>query len=183
MNESFEHMNVEDTEKVLAFILKEILAAKARFDREEIGKVLERFLGRDYPYPLFKRLVLFVASREWDKYKEYFFKVIDLEEIAPFEDKDYEAELSVLLKENIGKFNPDEKAIIRKIIETGPEWLHPENPDEYKAHWKHKWLYLLKDDPLFKLFYEEQKKLTGIEKEEFGYGTKFRTSGVLARHP
>lgn len=183
LSEPFEHMNIKDTEKILTFILKEILAAKARSNKEETGKVLEKFLSRDYPYPLFKRLVLFGASREWDKYKKYFFKAIDLEEIRIFEEPDYEAELSVLLKENIGKFKADEKEIVRKIIETGPEWLHPENPEKYKAHWKQKWLYLLKDDPFFAPFYEEQKKLTGIDKEEFSYGTKFRTSEGFGPSP
>ena len=183
LSEPFEHMNIKDTEKILTFILKEILAAKAQSNKEETGKVLEKFLSRDYPYPLFKRLVLFGASREWDKYKEYFFKASDLEEIKIFEELDYEAELSVLLKENIGKFNPDEKEIVRKIIETGPDWLHPENPEKYKAHWKQKWLYLLKDDPFFAPPYEEQKKLTGIDKEEFSYGTKFRTSEGFGPSP
>src|SRR4030042_6291652 len=130
LNESFKHMNIEDTEKVLTFILKEILAAKARFDKVETGKVLENFLGRDYPYPLFKRLVLFITAIEWDKYREYFLKTIDLEEIRIFEESDYKAELSVLIKENFGKFSPDEKGIINKIIETGPEWFHPENPEK-----------------------------------------------------
>ena len=183
LNESFEHMNIEDTEKVLTFILKEILGAKAKFNKEETGKVLDKFLSKEYPYPLFKRIVLFVASREWDKYKEYFFKAMDLEEIRIFEESDYESELSVLLQENIGKFNLDEKAIIRTIIETGPEWLNPENPEKYKIYWKHKWLYLLKDDPLLKPLYEEQKKLTGIEKEEFSYGTKFKTSEGFGPSP
>ena len=176
LNESLDHMHIEDTEKLLAFILKEILSSKARSDNEEIGKVLERFMGKDYPYPLFKRLVLFVAAIEWDKYKGYFFKVIALEDIEVFEETDYEAELSFLLKENVSRFDRDEKAKLRTIIETGPEWVHPENPGGYKAYWKQKWFYLLKEDPLFTPLYEEQKKLTGIDKEEFSYGTKFRIS-------
>jgi len=183
LSEPFEHMNIKDTEKILTFILKEILAAKAQSNKEETGKVLEKFLSGDYPYPLFKRLVLFIASRDWDKYKEYFFETIDLEEIRVFEESDYEAELSVLLKENIGKFNPDEKEIVRKIIETGPDWLHPENPEKYKAHRKQKWLYLLKDDPFFAPLFEEQKKLTGIDEEEFSYGTKFGTSEGFGPSP
>jgi hypothetical protein len=176
LSDTIEHINFEDTEKVLTLILKEILAAKARANRDETIKVLKKFLSGNYPYPLFKRLVLFVASRDWDKYKEYFFKTIDLEEISVFEESDYEAEISVLIKENFHKFSPDEKGIIKKIIETGPEWFHPENPEKYKAYWRQKWLYLLKEDPFFTSLYEEQKKLTDIEKEEFSYGSKFRTS-------
>jgi hypothetical protein len=176
LSDTIEHINFEDTEKVLTFILKEILAAKARANRDETIKVLKKFMSGDYPYPLFKRLVIFVASRDWDKYKEYFFKTIDLEEIRVFEESDYEAELSVLIKDNFHKFGPDEKGIIKKIIETGPEWFHPENPEKYKAYWRQKWLYLLKEDTFFASLYEEQKKLTNIEKEEFSYGAKFRTS-------
>lgn len=178
-----EHMDVEETDKVLTFILREILAAKARADRDETIKVLERFLSGDYPYPLFKRLVLFVASRDWDKYREYFFKTIDLEEIRVFEESDYEAELSVLIKENFHKFSSDEKRIIKNIIETGPEWFPPENPEEYKTYWRQKRLYLLKDDPFFTSLYEEQKKLTKIKKEEFSYGTKIKTSVGFGASP
>ncbi len=183
LNESFKHMNIEDTEKVLTFILKEILAAKARFDKVETGKVLENFLGRDYPYPLFKRLVLFITAIEWDKYREYFLKTIDLEEIRIFEESDYKAELSVLIKENFGKFSPDEKGIINKIIETGPEWFHPENPEKYKAYWKQQWLFLLKGDSMFTSLYEEQKKVTGIDKEDFSYKTEFKTSEGFGPSP
>lgn len=183
LNEPFEHMNIEDTEKVLTFILKEILAEKARADKEETGKVLEKFLGRDYPYPLFKRLVLFVAGREWDRYKEYFFKTIELEEIRVFEGSDYKAELSVLLRDNFVKFSSDEKRIIEKIIKAGPEWVHPENPEKYKAYWKQQWYYLLKDDPFFTPLYEEQKKVTGIDKEDFSYKTEFKTSEGFGPSP
>lgn len=183
LNESFEHMNIEDTEKVLTFILKEILAAKARFDKEGTERILEKFLSRKYPSPLFKRLVLFVAGREWDRYKEYFFKTIKLEEVRVFEGSDYKAEISVLLRDNFGKFSSDEKGIIKKIIETGPEWFHPENPEKYKAYWKQQWYYLLKDDPFFTPLYEEQKKVTGIDKEDFSYKTEFKTSEGFGPSP
>jgi len=183
LGDTTEHINFEGTEEILTFILKEILAAKARANKVETSEVLDKFLTRDFPYPLFKRFVLFVASRDWVKYKEYFFKAIDLEESRVFEESDYQAELSVLLRDNCDIFSAGEKRIIKTIIETGPEWLHPENPEKYKAHWKQKWLYLLKDDPFFAPFYEKQKKLTGIDKEDFSYGTKFRTSEGFGPSP
>ena len=176
-------IHIEDTEKILIYILKEILAVKARLDREETGRILEKFLSRDYPYPFFKRLVLFVAAREWDKYKEYFFKIVNLEEIRCFEESDYATELSILIKNNFSKFSSDEKEIIKNIIETGPQRLHDENSEKDKARWKQKWLSLMKDDPLFAPLFEEQKKLTGIDKEKFSFGTEFKVSKGLGSSP
>lgn len=182
-NASPDNIRIDDTEKILIYILKEILAVKAQHNREETSKVLDKFLSRKYPYPLFKRLVLFVAGREWDKYKEYFFKVIDLEEIRCFEESDYATELSILLKNNFRKFSSDEKEIIKNIIVTGPELLPPENPEKNKAYWKQKWLSLMKDDPLFASLYEEQKKATGIEEEKFTFGAEFKTSEGFGPSP
>jgi hypothetical protein len=127
--------------------------------------------------------VLFVSGREWDKYKEYFFKVINLEEIRCFEEADYAKELRILLKDNLGKFNADEKEILKRIIEEGPQHLPSENRDEYKSYWKQKWLFLLKSDPLFDPLYEEQRKLTSIEKEQFNYGYEFKTSEGFGGSP
>ncbi|MBM4065713.1 MAG: toll/interleukin-1 receptor domain-containing protein [Planctomycetes bacterium] len=176
LSASPDQIHINDTKKILIYILKEILAVKAQYDRAESSKVLDKFLSREYPYPFFKRLVLFVAAREWDKYKEYFFKVINMEEVRCFEESDYAKELSILIKDNFSKFNPDEKEIIKKIIEAGPQLLPDENPEKYTAYWKQKWLSLMKDDPLFVPIFGEQKKVTGIEKERFNFGTEFRTS-------
>lgn len=174
---------IDDTEKILIYILKEILAVKAQHDKDETSKILDKLLSADYPYPFFKRLVLFVVDREWDKYKEYFFKMIDLEEIRCFEDSDYTVELSILLKNNFNKLSFDEKEILKKIIEAGPEQLPDENPEEYAAYWKLKWVSLMKDDPLFAPLFEEQKKLTGIEKEEFSFGTEMKMSSGFGSSP
>jgi len=174
---------IDDTEKILIYILKEILAVKARLDSAETGRILEKFLSRDYPYPFFKRLVLFVAGREWDKYKEYFFKIVNLEEIRCFEESDYATELSMLLKDNFSKFSSDEKEIIKNIIETSPQRLPDENPEKYKAYWKQKWLSLMKDDPRFAQFFEEQKKLTGINEEKFSFGPEFKISNGFGTSP
>lgn len=183
LNASPDNIHIDDTEKILIYILKEILAVKAQHDRDKTNKILDKFLSNEYPYPFFKRLVLFIAGREWDKYKEYFFKIIDLEEIRCFEDSDYAVELSILLKNDFSKFNSDEKEIIKKIIEAGPQQLPDENPEKYTAYWKQKWGSLVKDDPLFAPLFEEQKKLTGIEKEKFSFGTEFETSSGFGPSP
>lgn len=159
-----------DTEGLLTCILKELLSAKSHYDSEGTGKLLRQFLSNEYPYPLFKRLVLFLASLEWDQYKEHFLQLIQSEEMHCFDDLYYETELSDLLKVNFNKFGSDVKAIIKKIILEGPQFVSPENPEpeKYKAYWKQKWLFLLKDEPDFARLYEEQKGITGIEKIDWG---------------
>lgn len=168
LSASTDENHIYDTEGLLTYILKEILSAKARFDSAGTKEILEKFLSDEYPYPLFKRFVLLVASREWDKYKEYFFRIVKLEEIRCFEGLYYEAELTALLKTNFNKFSDDEKEIVKNIILAGPGCISPEHPEpeQYKAYWKQWWFYLLKDDPNFAKLYEEQREITGTDIEE-----------------
>lgn len=179
---SFDDIHIDD-EKILLYILKEILSRKAGQDVDGTSKLLDKFLSEEYPYPFFKRLVLFVAGREWDKYKEYFFRLLSLEELRCFEQSDYTRELSILLKNNFSKFTADEKDTIRKIVEAGPQYLPEENPEKYKAYWKQKWLSLMKSDPVFAPLFEEQQKLTGIEKEEFDFGSEVKVSHGFGQSP
>ena len=176
LTDTIRHMSFDNAERVLTLILKEILSSKARTNRYETSKILDKFLSRNYPYPLFKRLVLSIVSKDWNEYKEYFFKTIDLEEIRVFEGSDYQTELSVLLKDNFNKFNGDEKRIIKIIIEKGPESVSPKDPEGYKAYWKQKWLSLLKDDPEFAPLFEEQRKITDLDKDKFTFGVEFKVS-------
>lgn len=180
---SSDDIRVDDTIKILIYILTGILTVKAHQDKEETGKALDNFLSRNYPYPFFKRLVLYVAGKEWDKYKEYFFKLIKLEEIRCFEESDYAKGLRILLKDNFDKFNADEKEIIKRIIDEGPHHLPSENPEEFKAYWKQKWLSLVKNDPLFAPLYEEQSKLTGVKQDKFSFGPEFKTSEGFGTSP
>lgn len=165
----------DDAKGLLTYILKEILSEKAHFDREGTREVLEKFLNHEYHYPLFKRLAIFIASTEWEKYKEYFFRLVDLEDLRCFEYPDYKAELAILIENNFNKFTMNEKAIIKEIITNGPQILPHENPERYTAYWKLKWLSLLKDDPEFVALYEEQKGITGIDREKFSFGTEVKT--------
>lgn len=179
---SLDDIHIDD-EKILLYILKEILSRKAGQDTDGTGKLLGKFLSKEYPYPFFKRLVLFVVGREWDKYKEYFFNLLNLEELRCFEDSDYARELSILLKGNFSKFTADEKDIIRKIIEAGPQYLPEENPEKYTAYWKQKWFSLMKSDPVFAHLFEEQQNLTGIEKEKFDFGSEVKVSDGFGQSP
>lgn len=179
---SLDDIHIDD-EKILLYVLKETLSRKAPHDIDGTSKLLEKFLSKEYPYPFFKRLVLFVAGREWDKYKEYFFKLLGLEEVRLFEESDYARELSILLKDNFSKFTTDEKDVIKKIIEAGPQYLPEQNPEKHSAYWKQKWFSIMKSDPVFATLFEEQQKLTGIEKEKFEFGSEVKVSRGFGESP
>jgi hypothetical protein len=175
---------LNDAERALIYILRGILLSKSRPDKEMAKIILNKFLSREYPYPIFKRLVLFIVGKEWEGYKEYFFRMIDeSEEIKYFEKSDYATELQFLLKDNMSKSTPAEKEVIKKLIIAGPKEIPSDDPEKYVGYWKQKWLSLLKDDPEFAALFEEQKKITGIDKEKFTFGTEFRVSKGFGPSP
>lgn len=163
--------NVERTGRkadlTLMIILRDILQAKASKDKEKTMVVLNLFLSDQYPYPIFKRMVLFVIGIEWECYKELFWKIVEQRIIADlFGDPSYKSELYMILKNNINHFTPEEKEKIKSIIERGPSRYLPEKDQgKYIAHWKQKWYSALKTDPYFASLYEEQKNITQVEEE------------------
>lgn len=175
---------LNDAERSLIYILRSILLSKSRSDKEMSKIILNKFLSREYPYPIFTRLVLFIVGNEWEKYKEYFFRMIDeSEEIKYFEKSNYATELQFLLKDNMSKFTSAEKEVIKQLIIAGPKEIPSDDPEKYVGYWKQKWLSLLKDDPEFAALFEGQKKITGIDKEKFTFGTEFKISKGFGPSP
>jgi hypothetical protein len=175
---------LNNAERALIYILRGILLSKSRSDKELSKIILNKFISREYPYPIFKRLVSFIVGNEWENYKEYFFRMIDeREEIKYLEKSDYAAELQFLLRDNVSKFTSVEKEVIKKLIIAGPKEILSDDPENYVGYWKQKWLSLLKDDPEFAALFEEQKKITGIDKEKFTFGTEFKISKGFGPSP
>ncbi len=164
----------DDAEKALVYILRNILLTKAGVNQNETNKILSKFVSDEYPYPLFKRLVMFIAANHWSAYREHFWALIQ-EGRALYFDSPYRSELAELLKSNINKFESKEKDLIKKIINDGPL--------EYNEYWKVYWLSLLKDDHDFRLLYEEQAKLSAIKKEEFIYESGIAVTSGFGKSP
>lgn len=180
LHASPDRVGVQDNEKILIYILKEMLAAKANYDESGTQAILGKFLSTDYPFPFFKRLVLFIVGKSWDKYRSYFMKLLTLEEVRWFEESDYADELRFLLKNNFSNFNSEEKQLILHIIKIGPQRFSEDNP-AHKAYWRMKWLFYMKGDPDFADFYMEQKEIAGIEK--FTPKSEVEVSDYIERSP
>ena len=159
--------NVERTSRkvdtTLMIILRDILRAKAGKDKEKTMAILNQFLSDKYPYPIFKRMVLFVIGIEWDNYKDVFWDIVEERDTADyFDDPNIESELYMILKNDISRFTSKEKEKIKSIIERGPS--RP-LPAKGMASWKQEWYSALKTDPYFASLYEEQKNITQVQEE------------------
>jgi len=176
-------MHISSADQVLVFILKEIQSGKSLSNPAETREVLDKFLGEEYAFHIFRRLVLFIVGKQWEDYKDFFFRILDSEPNI-FDSSYYSPELSQLLKSNSDKFTRDEKAAIKEKILAGPERsLEEKDEEECKAAWKQKWLYILKDDEYFRPHYEEQKKISGYEKEKFVYDSAIKVSSKSDKSP
>jgi hypothetical protein len=159
------------TEASLVYILRDIFLAKAKKDKQAGENIIEQFLGDKYQYPLFRRLVLFVIAECWNDYKKFWDSFLDQSGEEMFENPNYENEIYTLLKKNISNFTPVEKGKLEKIIEKGPTTYLPQDKrDKYISYWKQKWYSSVKADSYFSPLYNEQKQMSGIEKERVGFG-------------
>jgi hypothetical protein len=158
-------LTIHGAEQTLALILRNITLEKARNDKIVAQRIFQRFLGDEYQYPLFKRILLFVVGKEWDTYKSKFWEILSGEDgELIFDNYNLFAELYTLLESNITKFSKEEKEKIKNIIEKGPQKYLPEdNQDRYIAHWKQEWYSAMKSDPFFSPLYEEHRRITKVE--------------------
>ena len=159
-------LRIHGAKETLTLILRDITLAKALTDKTVGHKIFIEFLGEKYQDLLFKRIVLFVIGKEWELYNETFWQMIENEDVELFDKPYLESELYVLLQENVAEFTSKEKEKIKTIIEKGTqENLTEEQREKYLPYWKQRWYSALKSDSFFKLLYEEQKKITGIEEK------------------
>ncbi len=155
--------------EILTLILRDILLAKAKANKEITRNIIEEFLGDKYPYPLFKRLVLFLIGSVWDTYKDIFWKMLDKDKDSTlFNDPHYEAEVYTILQRHVSQFSLEEKEKIKKIIEEKvPQDPYPEDKDReyYQASWRQFWYSAMKSDEYFKDLYERYKDVTKTEEK------------------
>jgi len=164
--------------ELIAYIIREVIEAKVKIDKTFGNKIIENFLGKDFQYPLFRRIVLFIINEYWDDYNNLFNKLIESKDSEfMFDDLHYEAELFTLLKKNVRKMNEPVKSRLKQIIEKGPQrHTFDKNKEKYINLWKQKFYSALKSAPKFTKLYEQYKKLTGAEEHVF-----FKEPGVQTR--
>lgn len=154
-------------EQVLTVIWRDIFLAKVRKEPKIADEAFVELLGKNYQYPFFKRLVLFIISECWDDLKDKFWTLLNEPDgITLFDNHNFEAEIYILLERNVNKFTQAEKENLKAIIEKGPtRYLPEENQERYKNYWKQRWYSAMKEDPFFTPLYEERKRITVIEEK------------------
>ncbi len=105
-----------DVKQLFVLILREILFTKAGGDEETTRELLETFLGKNYAYPIFKRLVLYIISSYWGKYNDTFWKTLE-KEPKFFNNLHYMSEICRILQ----TFSQEEKKKFKNI--SGEEYI------------------------------------------------------------
>jgi len=171
---------------IITLILRDIIIAKAKKDKEATKDILHEFLQK-YKRPLFKRLALLVIGTEWDTYSDIFWEIIDRDKNGDlFNGQHYKPEMYMLLQRNVGKFSNGQKERIKNII----EFLEEKAKERYIDYQKQEWYSAVKSDDYFKTFYEECRKITGVEEEisfkqpetRYGFGESPETEeGIMKK--
>ena len=158
-------LTIHGAEQTLTLILRDITLEKARHDNSTAPTIFQRFLGEQYQYPLFKRIVLYVIGKEWNAFRDKFWEILSGEDGETiFDNYNLFAELYTLMEHNVAKFSKGEKEKIKTIIKKGPQRYLPEDKqDQYITYWKQEWYSSMKSDPFFSPLYEEQRKITNVE--------------------
>lgn len=169
---------IHGAREILTLILRDVTLAKAKKDKKSAKRIFERFLGVEYQYPLFKRIVLYVIGKAWEGYNELFRQIIGKKDGELLFDNSYfKPEIYTLLENNVSKLSREEEEKLEVIIEKGPQRYVPKDkPEKYIAYWRQEWYSALKSDSYFAQLYEKQKKITGLEEEITfkGVGMRFR---------
>lgn len=151
----------DDGLQILTFILRDIMLGKAKKAPEALRRVIASFLGDSYPLPIFRRLALYIIACEWEGFKDIFWQMFKDSRKADllFNNLSYHNELHEILSNNHNKFTPEEKELVKNIIEAHAGERFPDAKGA--ALEKQRWFSVLKDDEYFKPLYEKYKGITG----------------------
>ncbi len=170
VSEYRQNVSLDEPKKFLVVGLGNILLSAAE-DEKKTKLILEAFLKEEKE--VFKRVALFVISKNYMRYKKVFWNFIKREH---FDSLNLRQELSVLLKDNFENFREEEKKKILNFIKQGPQQLQKKDEGTYRANWMQGWLKAIinKGYSDADYLYNKCKEITGRELEhpEFGFYIK-----------
>lgn len=169
LKEGSEHPN--QPEEVLSLVLRDLLNEFSKNQPTSAQKVLKEFMDTDiYPFSMFRRLMLFSISENFEQLSILFSEV--LKKII-FHDSNCEIELFDLLcvygKDNNKKLQTEKinKQILACVNDVPGYYKKHEDKERMTAFWKFKWLSALKDTEFFKKDYKEAKKESESKNEQY----------------
>ncbi len=174
----FEKEYHDTPREILALILRDLTNHKAKYNESAASELIQRFaITHGYNLPFFKRLSLYILSKNWSvTLKPFFWEMIDKEdEKHYFSSPQYSHELYCLLQQNIKSFNASERAVIKQIIENGPQDEKEERHENYINRWRLRWYSAMKKDQEFKNEYEKLSAKLERSSEDFENEGKIQT--------
>ena len=129
---------------------------RCEINRENGESILEGFLGKEYPFPVFRRLALLCVDRFWSDYSGYLNRFLKLVPHA-LKEPHYEVELYDLFTNHCQDFDDEVVFEIRKQIEEAVYSRYPEE-EQVVAYEQFKWLSPLRERSEFKPMYESVKQ-------------------------
>lgn len=138
--------------EIFAWVLRDLLNAKAKFHSAETLQLLEQLsYDKKYRLPFFRRIVLYVIGENWELFKSLFWKFVKGENsFKLFLEHKYYKELFEILAQNQHKLLNNELNELTKIIDVA------ENvKGERIESWKLRWYSALNQLPVFKEQYDK----------------------------
>lgn len=158
----------DETKIMHVHLLMELARIKAETDEKVFKELKEKFLGNEYPQPIFKRILFYVLSKTWNKNKEVFWQLVKNEDEAGyFSDSLLSKEIFYLLRENCKGFDEQEKILLKKIINKGPQEDRVSPGEDDTRYWQLQWYSALKDDSYFSKNYKMLSEERGIDSEHY----------------
>lgn len=155
--------HLTDPLDILTDILKKVLIAKAAANADDTKEALKRLFVEKHL--LFPKLALYIIG-SCDGYSDLLWDFI-AEKPSYFNEDDicFTDEIKhVFLRLN--QLSPEQKTILRTIIEKGPKEKDRDEPDRYIAFWKQqRYGALSAADPEFLEAYNRLKQVTGTDAE------------------
>lgn len=142
-------------EETLIIVLRDLVLKRCEINRDDGKSILEDFLGKEYPFPVFRRLALLCVDRFWNDYSGYLDRFLKLVSHA-LKEPHYEVELYDMFTNHCQDFDEDVIFEIRKQIGA----VHSRYPEEEQvvAYEQFKWLSPLRERSEFKTMYEDAKQ-------------------------
>jgi hypothetical protein len=155
--------SINDPLRILTFILKGILLAKAKSDVNTTKGILRKFLKDKYLF--FPKMAIYIIGQSIDNYSPLFWEILE-SKIGAIIFKNtlyFGDELKNLLK-NLKPLSSEQREVLNIRIEQGVNRHTPKkDTKKFLALFKQEIYEALSHDSYFKDLYEEMKKITKVD--------------------
>lgn len=158
----------DETKLIHVHLLMELIRIKGVTDREDFIDLKEKFLSKEYPQPIFKRILFYAISKTWCKNREVFWDLVkNKDEAQYFSYSLISKEIFFLLRENVKNFDKQEKEKLKEIIENGPKGERVREEKGDTEYWQLQWYAALRIDPDFSESYKALSNKLELDSEHY----------------